>query len=148
MIQPIRTLESPEDLERAYSVMRELRQTLRWEDFLSLYKSAKEHDHYEIVGITQDGRVVAVMGYRILFDFVHGKHVYIDDLVTTESCRSKGYGAQLLSFAEEEAKRQGCQGLRLCTGVENESGKRFYERHDWAPRALAYKKQLKAPGLR
>jgi GNAT superfamily N-acetyltransferase len=90
----------------------------------------------------EDGKVIAVMGYRILFDFVHGKHLYIDDLVTTEACRSKGYGAQLLSFAERKAQRQGCQGLRLCTGVENENGKRFYERHGWNPRTLAYKKRV------
>lgn len=63
MSESIRILELPEDLEQAFSVMRELRKTLGWGDFLSLYKSAKERDHYEIVGITEGGKVVAVMGY-------------------------------------------------------------------------------------
>ncbi len=84
------------------------------------------------------------MGYRILFDFVHDKHLYIDDLVVASSLRSQGFGKQLLDFAEVEARRLGCRGLRLCTGVENEGGKRFYERSGWAPRALAYKKKLES----
>jgi GNAT superfamily N-acetyltransferase len=142
VIHPVRKLQSPSDLERAYVVLRELRQTLERDDFFSLYQSARHRDEYEMAGIEENGTLVAVMGYRILFDFVHGKHLYIDDLVTTGSCRSKGYGARLLSFAEAEAKRHGCRGLRLCTGVENERGKVFYERHGWRPRSIAYKKKL------
>jgi len=69
------------------------------------------------VAIEDGGRIVAVMGYRFLSDFVRGKHVYVDDLVSTESARSKGLGAELLKFAEDVAARSGCKSLRLCTGI-------------------------------
>lgn len=131
------------DLERCYPIMKELRKDLSLEDFLYLYEKAHNSDGYEIVGIEDNGRILAVMGYRILYDFVHGKHLYIDDLVSTESQRSRGLGSKLLNFAEELAEKLSCRGLRLCTGVENELGKRFYERNGWNPRALAYKKKLK-----
>jgi len=36
------------------------------------------------------------MGYRLLHDFVHGRHLYIDDLVVTSRLRSSGLGAELL----------------------------------------------------
>lgn len=133
---------SPHDLERFYPVMKELRKDLSYQDFLSLYEKAHEADGYEVVGFEINGKVLAVMAYRILHDLVHGKHLYIDDLVSTESQRSKGLGAKLLAHAEKIAKENSCKGLRLCTGIENESGKKFYERNGWSLRAVAYKKKL------
>ncbi len=130
------------DLERCYPVMKELRTALSFNDYMEIYEQAHKSDGYEIVGVESDGKITAVMGYRILHDYVHGKHLYIDDLVSTESQRSKGLGAQLLAYAENLAKELGCKGLRLCTGIENELGKKFYERHNWKLRAVAYKKKL------
>lgn len=133
---------SPQDLERFYPVMKELRKDLSYQDFLHLYQKAHEADSYEVLGFESQGKIVAVMGYRILYDLVHGKHLYIDDLVSTETQRSKGLGAKFLAHAEQLAKDFSCKGLRLCTGIENESGKKFYERHGWSLRAVAYKKKL------
>lgn len=130
------------DLERFYPVMKELRKDLSYQDFQHLYEKAHEADGYEVVGFESQGKVVAVMGYRVLHDLVHGKHLYVDDLVSTESQRSKGFGAKLLAHAEDLAKEFSCKGLRLCTGIENEKGKKFYERHGWSLRAVAYKKKL------
>ncbi|HPI41306.1 MAG TPA: GNAT family N-acetyltransferase [Pseudobdellovibrionaceae bacterium] len=130
------------DLERFYPVMKELRKDLSYQDFLSLYEKAHEADSYEVVGLEDQGKIIAVMGYRILYDFVHGKHLYIDDLVSTESQRSKGLGAKLLNYAEELAIKHSCKGMRLCTGIENEQGKKFYDRNGWNLRSVAYKKKL------
>lgn len=130
------------DLKRFYPVMKELRKDLSIDDYLTICARAHEADGYEIVAIEDNSRVLAVMGFRVLHDFVHGKHLYIDDLVSTETHRSKGLGAKLLKYAEDQARELGCKGLRLCTGVENEKGKSFYERHDWKLRAVAYKKKL------
>lgn len=135
-------VDSQENLELAYSVMHELRTQLSYENFQKLYSEAKERDQYDIIAIKRDSRIIAVMGYRILYDFVHGKHVYIDDLVTSKEFRSQGLGAKLLEYAEKIAHLQNCTGLRLCTGVENESGKKFYERAGWSLRSVAYKKKI------
>jgi GNAT superfamily N-acetyltransferase len=133
---------SSQELERFYPVMKELRTNLSFNDFLHLYEKAHQADGYEVVGFESQGRIVAVMGYRVLHDLVHGKHLYIDDLVSTETQRSKGFGAKLLAHAEKLAKEFSCKGLRLCTGIENEAGKKFYERNGWSLRAVAYKKKL------
>ncbi len=82
------------------------------------------------------------MGYRISYDFVHGKHIYVDDLVTSENHRSQSYGAMLLKHAEDLAKEHNCTNLRLCTGIDNDRGKRFYERNLWSLRAVVYKKKI------
>lgn len=133
------------ELDSCFSVMNELRPHVSKEQYLSIYYEAHHANGYEIVGFKKDSQVVAVMGYRFLQDLVHGKHLYIDDLVCTETMRSQGLGARLLKYAEEVAFTSGCTGLRLCTGIENESGKKFYEKNNWNLRAIVYKKKIKQP---
>ncbi len=134
--------QSESDLERLYSVIKELRKELTLPDFISLYKLAHESNGYEIVALECHGKVLAVMGYRILYDFVHGKHIYIDDLVSIPEERSKGFGRRLLEYAEKLAIDLECNGLRLCAGIDNELGKKFYEKNNWKLRAVVYKKKL------
>lgn len=138
----IREVTDKQGLESAFSVMKELRTHIDMETFLSVTAAAKGEGGYKIVALERGSELLAVMGYRILTDFVHGRHLYIDDLVVTKDQRSAGHGARLLKYAEEMARKHECVGLRLCTGIENEAGKRFYEREGWALRAVAYKKKL------
>lgn len=142
MSQRIFTIQNRTDLERCYPVMKELRPQLSFEDYLEIYNQSHAADGYQIVAIENQGQILAVMGYRFLSDYVRGKHVYVDDLVSTEKARSKGLGAQLLKFAEEIAIKNNCKVLRLCTGIENEAGVRFYERNGWTKRAFAYTKKI------
>lgn len=141
--QTLFKVKNRQDLERIYPVMKELRKDLSYEDFLTIYDQAHEADGYEIVALEQGGQILAAMGYRILFDYVHYKHLYIDDLVSSEKYRSQGLGAKLLEYAEELAKQLECRGLRLCTGVDNDRGKKFYEKNNWQLRAIAFKKKIK-----
>lgn len=143
MEKKIFTVQNAGDLERCYPVMKELRPHLSFEDYISIYNESHEADGYEIVALEDKGQILAVMGYRFLSDYVRGKHVYIDDLVSTENARSQGLGAELLKFAEEIAKKSNCKSLRLCTGIENERGVKFYDRNGWTKRAYAYTKKLK-----
>lgn len=129
-------------VEKVFPLMKELRTNLDLESFLRLYKEAKLRDDYKLIGLVRDEFCYGLMGYRILFDFVHGKHVYIDDLVITKDLRGQGLAPQLLSHAIQVAKDEDCQGLRLCTGLENQDAKRFYERQGWSARAVAYKIRL------
>lgn len=142
MEQRIFTVKNKTDLERCYPVMKELRPHLCFEDYVSIYEESHRADDYEIVALEKDGQILAVMGYRFLSDFIRGKHVYVDDLATSEKVRSQGYGAALLKFAEDIARTNGCASLRLCTGIENDRGMQFYDRNGWIKRAYAYTKKL------
>jgi ribosomal protein S18 acetylase RimI-like enzyme len=142
MNKRIFTVKSYDDLERCYLTMKELRPNLSYKDYISIYEVAHKADGYEIVAIEEENQILALMGYRFLSDYVRGKHVYIDDLVTSEKVRSKGFGAELLRFAEDISRSSDCSCLRLCTGIENKLGMKFYERHGWIKRAFAYTKRL------
>lgn len=136
------TLNLPELLERSYKILRELRTDLSLLEFHAIYEQANRRDGFQLLGAVEHEDIVGVMGYRVLFDFVHGKHLYIDDLVITAAKRGSGIGALLLKEAERIAKEQGCAALRLCTGTANERAKNFYEREGWNLRAVAYKKKV------
>lgn len=139
----LRTLKTSKEIEAVYPVIRELRQELSLGEYMSAIQLAQAANNYTLVGMFNDNICLALIGFRWLTDLAHGKHLYVDDLVVVRSHRSQGLGATLLRFAEQEALRTNCRGLRLCTGVDNEGGKRFYERNGWLQRSVAYKKKLK-----
>lgn len=134
-------IQTSSDLQRCFEVMRQLRPHLNYEDYILIYQEAHQSDGYEIVALEEQREVVALMGYRVLSDFVRGRHLYIDDLVTREDRRSRGLGAILLNYAENLAPKLNCKTLRLCTGLENTGGIKFYEKNGWTRRSLAYIKK-------
>jgi ribosomal protein S18 acetylase RimI-like enzyme len=137
-----RYIDLPDELERVFPIVKELRTQLDLDDFKRFVMLAHAADGYRVVAIERGGKPVAVMGYRILHDLAHGSHLYVDDLVTAKDQRSEGHGAELLRFAEAEARRLGLTGLRLCTGVDNAGAIKFYEREGWVARSFAFKKKV------
>ncbi len=66
-------------------------------------------------------------------------HLSFEDYI---SIYDQSHGAELLKYAENIARDQGCKSLRLCTGIENGRGVQFYDRNGWTKRAYAYTKKL------
>ncbi|MDQ3069158.1 MAG: GNAT family N-acetyltransferase [Acidobacteriota bacterium] len=124
----------------AYALMRQLRRALSQTDFTARYREAHRRDDYRLYGVFEDGQCVALLGIRRLVDFLHGPHLYIDDLVVADGARSRGLGATLLAFAERLSSDAGSAGLRLCTGIDYQPARRFYDREGWKALAVAYKK--------
>lgn len=130
------------NLEKFFPAMKELRPNLSERQFFKIYAKANKINGYKLVELELEQRIIATMGFRVLYDYVHGKHLYIDDLVTVASERSKGHGAKLLKHAEKIAADLECKSLRLCTGIQNELAKNFYKNNGWTVRAIVFKKKL------
>jgi ribosomal protein S18 acetylase RimI-like enzyme len=143
----LRILKTEQELELAFPIIKNLRPQLDWESFVTLTEKARLCDQYTLVGLMDGENCLGVMGFRILYDFVHGQHLYVDDLVIHEAHRSRGYGAELLRFADKVAYESGCKIMRLCTGLDNQGGKKFYEKEGWALRSVVYKKDITPPTL-
>ena len=137
-----RELTSDVDLEVGYRLLSELRTGLERGEFKRVYDAARAADGYQLWGAFVQDVCVGVMGLRTLHDYVHGKHLYIDDLVVTKERRSLGVGAQFLKHAEELAAKTSCRGLRLSTGIDNNGGRKFYEREGWILRSVTFKKKF------
>lgn len=110
-----------------YDVMAELRPHVPRERFLPLVKSMHA-EGYRLACIREAGRVVAVAGYRISTSLFYGRNLYVDDLVTSDSARSRGHGKTLLDWLRRLALEQGCEALHLDSGVQRKRAHGFYLR--------------------
>jgi GNAT superfamily N-acetyltransferase len=116
---------TPEQIGRCSSVMRELRPHIEAIDFAArVLRQQKEG--YQLAYLELDRVVRSVAGFRIFDLLFSGRTLYIDDLVTHESDRSRGFGAALFDWLVEHAKAHGCEHLTLDSGVQRFAAHRFY----------------------
>jgi len=114
-----------QQIEDCFEVLAELRPHLVQGEFLATVR-AMECEGYKLAYIEDTKGVVAVAGFRINTNLFMGKHLYVDDLVTTQSARSQGYGGQLLAWLRYEANEQGCKVLHLDSGTHRAQAHKFY----------------------
>jgi GNAT superfamily N-acetyltransferase len=81
---------------------------------------------YRLVYLECDGEIRAAAGYRVYELLFSGRTLYVDDLVTRESDRSRGFGGKLFDWLVAEARREGCRELTLDSGVQRFDAHRFY----------------------
>lgn len=116
---------SPEQIGRCCSVMRELRPHIKAIDFAARVLN-QQKEGYQLAFLEQDGVVRSVAGFRIFNLLFSGRTLYIDDLVTHDSDRSRGFGAALFDWLIEYARDLGCEHLTLDSGVQRFAAHRFY----------------------
>ena len=87
-----------------------------------------ETEGFKLAFIEDKGVVVATAGYRIYTNLFMGKHLYVDDLVTLENERSKGYGGQMVKWLRNEAIRENCNFYHLDSGTHRDEAHKFYFR--------------------
>ena len=116
---------TPEDIQRCFPVMAELRPHLKAEEFVARVRR-QQNAGYHLAFLTDKKIVKAVAGYRYSESLSWGKFLYVDDLVTSEKSRSHGYGQQLLKWLVTEAKAHKCDQFHLDSGVQRFGAHRFY----------------------
>lgn len=142
MKKEIKNVNTEQELEDIFPIIKQLRENLNFDSFKSLYVKAKRENRYCICGLYLESVPVAAVGYRVLHDFCHGEHLYIDDLVTDYNYRSNGYGAELLRYLEVYAQKQELPIIRLSSGLDKEEAHRFYKRNNWPIRSYVFKKSI------
>jgi GNAT superfamily N-acetyltransferase len=115
----------PEQIGRCCSVMRELRPHIKAIDFAARVLN-QQKEGYQLAFLELEGVVRSVAGFRILNLLFSGRTLYVDDLVTHDSDRSRGFGAAFFDWLVEHAREQGCEHLSLDSGVQRFAAHRFY----------------------
>ena len=88
------------------------------------------------------GQVLALAGYRELENLIHGRFIYVDDLVADPQRRSRGLGARLLDELAQIGGGLGCQRLVLDTALANSLAQRFYFRQGLLSTGLHFSRPL------
>lgn len=124
----VRKLTTDEDILAARGVMRQLRPQIPEADYLSTVRRMMQTDGYLQAAVFDGDAVVAVAGYRFMETLYAGKTLYVDDLNTDDTRRSRGHGKALMDWLKREARERGCVQLQLDSGVQREQTHRFYFR--------------------
>ena len=80
-----------------YRVMAELRPHLPEQEFVARVRR-QQHDGYRLVFLDEAGEVRAVAGFRFSESLAWGKYLYVDDLVSRATVRSRSYGQELFKW--------------------------------------------------
>lgn len=123
----VQVMSRREDVEKTFDVMKQLRPHLVRElyaDTIARMQAAG----FRLAAVEVAGMVVALAGYRFIESLSAGRHCYVDNLVTAETGRSRGYGGTLLGWLKNEARAEGCASLQLDSGVHRYGAHRFYLR--------------------
>jgi len=138
----VRELSTEREVAQAFTVMRELRPHLDEAGYEQAIAEQRRHGYRLAAVYDDEGRIMAVAGFRIDHKLAWGRHLYVDDLVTAAEYRSKGCGAALLSWLEDEARRNGCEQLHLDSGTARHGAHRFYLRHGLDISSFHFKKSI------
>jgi GNAT superfamily N-acetyltransferase len=113
----------------AYAAMRELRPHVDDpEEFVRRVDDLQRPQGYRLAGVFLDGLedAVAAAGFWVSDNLVSGRFMYVDDLVTMEAHRRRGYGRLLLEWSIEEARRLGCAQFHLDSATHRHGAHRLY----------------------
>ncbi|MEQ6378523.1 GNAT family N-acetyltransferase [Bacillaceae bacterium S4-13-56] len=123
----IEELVTIEEWKKAFPVMNQLRTHLNETSYTELVKEASQKDGYRLFALFSEDQIVAVIGFIPMITLYNGRFIWVCDLVTDESARSKGYGELLLTHIEELAKKEGYECISLSSGLQRTNVHRFYE---------------------
>ncbi len=138
----LRHAETDREVAACFPVVQQLRPHLADSDELVARVARQRAAGYRILAAWRDGGPIGLAGYRIEENLIHGRFVYVDDLVTTERERRHGVGALLLDAVAAEGRRLGCGRLVLDTALDNVLAHRFYYRQGLLARALRFSRQI------
>ncbi len=108
-------------------VLRELRPHLTPATFTAVYQEGYPQG-LRYLAVYDGDRCVGVAGWRVVATTALIRKLYVDDLVTLASERSRGVGALMLAELFDRAKASGCEVLDLDSNVQRGDAHRFYMR--------------------
>lgn len=126
------------EIASCFALMRQLRPHLATAEEFAVRWVRQHEQGYRLVALWGEARPLALAGYRVTENLIHGRFLYVDDLVVEADRRGDGFGARLIAWLTSEARRSGCAKLVLDTGLDNALAHRFYFRQGLLAKALRF----------
>ena len=100
------------------------------ENIKTMWEQICNDNNHNIIVIEKDGKLVSSCVCVIIPNLTRGirPYAFIENVVTHEDYRSKGYATKCLNFAREIAKQKNCYKMMLLTGSKNSSTIDFYKK--------------------
>lgn len=138
---PIPESELSAALRQGESLHREFRPNIVGDYLTHMRQMADEGAG--IVQLVDEGDVCAIAVWRAFLTTYCGRRFEIDDLVTAEGRRSRGYGAALIRALEAKARSLDCDVVMLASATRRIEAHRFYFRERYGIGAFLFSKTLR-----
>lgn len=126
----VKLAENTEQLELISPVLLQLRPQYTKESLI-LQIQEQQQAGYHIAYVIEGRDVLCVAGFVIGQKLAWQKHIYVDDLVSSESSRSKGAGKFLVDWLKQYGRDNNCRQLHLDSGVTRFGAHKFYLREEF-----------------
>lgn len=120
-------LTTEAEWRESFPVMRELRTHLDEATYLDLLREMTPQGYRLLAARDDAGVIRALAGIGYHLNLYYGHHIWVYELVTTASERSRGYGKALLDHVDALARDLGCDTVALASGLQRADAHRFYE---------------------
>lgn len=127
--EEVRIARTDEEILACLPVMSQLRPHLTDAAAFLAQVRRQAAQQFELAYVEENGRVVAVAGFRLAECLFSGRFLYVDDLITEATRRSAGHGQRLFDWLVQHAAANRCTSLRLDSGVQRFAAHRFYLRN-------------------
>ncbi len=142
----IREARSDADYYSAYPIIRQLFPQLDMQTFSRRVFVARATGYRMFVGeVAKD--VVGVIGVIANHNLHDGFVTYIEHVVVDKQYRGHGYGSELIRFAEDRAREEGCYLIELDTDIGAERAAKLYESSGYQKSGDYYFKQLREEAM-
>jgi GNAT superfamily N-acetyltransferase len=137
----VRLALTDEEIARCFPVMACLRPYLLAEEFVSRI-CTQQAQGYHLAYLEDEGTVVAVAGFIVRDKLSSGRTMYVDDLVTDPTRRSRGLGKAMLDWLQAHAHEAGCATFTLDSGTQRHDAHAFYFRERMRATDFHFEKKL------
>jgi hypothetical protein len=120
--------QTPAEIERCFPLMHQLHPALTEEGFVARIQ-LQQQEGYHLAFLAHEATIVSISGFRILNVLWSGRTLYVEDLVTDETCRSQGHGNPMLTWLTAQARESGCDTFSLDCATHRRESHAFYFRH-------------------
>jgi GNAT superfamily N-acetyltransferase len=113
------------EIQDCFETVKQLRPHLQESRFVETVRNMMTEGYR--LAYAKDGDVVGcVAGFRIAHNLFMGKHLYVEDLVTSEQARSNGVGSAMMDWIITYGRAENCAVVHLDSGVQRHAAHKFY----------------------
>jgi len=129
------------ELDVVWEVLSQLRVELNYAEFEDLIYEMRAKE-YKMFGIFEGEELVSYAGAFIQTNLYHKRHLFVDDLVTYNSVRSRGYGDAMMEYLTNYAKIGGCKRIVLSSGIQRVEAHKFYKKQGFVKKSFIFVKEI------
>lgn len=98
------------------------------DELSKLWNQILQDNNHHIIVVEEDGKIVSSCVCVIIPNLTHNQQPYafIENVITDEAYRKKGFATKCLNYAKEIAIKEKCYKIMLLTGSKKDTTLQFY----------------------